>query len=121
MLSVRLAPELMERLQTLADKTGRTKSFYAREAIARYLEDMADTVIAIERLQTPAKRWTLHDLENPDSTQPKSGYPPRGTPGKDLLQFAGTISPDDLEAMKQAIEEGCERSRGPEGITIEPV
>jgi RHH-type transcriptional regulator, rel operon repressor / antitoxin RelB len=45
MLSVRLAPELMARLQTLADKTGRTKSFYAREAIAiaRYLEDMEDT------------------------------------------------------------------------------
>ncbi len=27
MLSVRLAPEMMERLQTLADKTGRTKNF----------------------------------------------------------------------------------------------
>ena len=33
MLSVRLAPEIMERLELLADKTGRTKSFYAREAI----------------------------------------------------------------------------------------
>ena len=37
MLSVRLAPEIMERLELLADKTGRTKSFYAREAILRYL------------------------------------------------------------------------------------
>ena len=27
MLSVRLAPEIMERLELLADKTGRTKSF----------------------------------------------------------------------------------------------
>ena len=28
-------------------------------------------------------------------------------PGKNLLQFAGTISKEDLEIMKQAIEEGC--------------
>ena len=64
MLSVRLEPEIMERLNLLADKTGRTKSFYAREAILRYLEDMEDTFIAIERLETPAKRWTLAELEN---------------------------------------------------------
>ena len=64
MLSVRLAPEIMEHLELLADKTGRTKSFYAREAILRYLEDMEDTFIAIERLETPAKRWTLAELEN---------------------------------------------------------
>lgn len=64
MLSVRLAPETMDRLELLADKTGRTKSFYAREAILRYLEDMEDTFIAIERLENPAKRWTLAELEN---------------------------------------------------------
>ena len=64
MLSVRLAPEIMERLELLADKTGRTKSFYAREAILRYLEDMEDTFIVMERLETPAQRWTLAELEN---------------------------------------------------------
>ena len=64
MLSVRLAPEIMERLELLAHKTGRTKRFCAREAILRYLEDMEDTFIAIERLETPAKRWTLAELEN---------------------------------------------------------
>ena len=64
MLSVCLAPEIIERLELLAHKTGRTKSFYAREAILRYLEDMEDTFIAIERLETPAKRWTLAELEN---------------------------------------------------------
>ena len=30
-------------------------------------------------------------------------------PGKNLLQFAGTISKEDLEIMKQTIEEGCEQ------------
>jgi hypothetical protein len=33
----------------------------------------------------------------------------RGTPGKDLLHLAGTIPHDDLELMKRAIEEDCER------------
>lgn len=34
---------------------------------------------------------------------------PRGTPGKQLLRFAGIIKPDDIEAMTRAIEAGCEK------------
>jgi hypothetical protein len=34
---------------------------------------------------------------------------PRGTPGKQLLQFAGILSPEDANEMMDAIEEGCER------------
>ena len=34
---------------------------------------------------------------------------PKGIPGKQLLSFAGTIPTDDLNAMKQAIEDGCEK------------
>lgn len=34
---------------------------------------------------------------------------PRGVPGLQLLRFAGTIPLDDLQLMRQAIEEGCER------------
>lgn len=37
------------------------------------------------------------------------GEPVRGTSGKDLLKLVGTISKEDLEIMKQAIEEGRER------------
>ena len=33
----------------------------------------------------------------------------RGAPGKSLLRFAGAINTDDLTAMEQAIEEGCEQ------------
>jgi hypothetical protein len=33
----------------------------------------------------------------------------RGTPGKLLLDFAGTISAGDLMLMEQAIESGCEQ------------
>ena len=32
-----------------------------------------------------------------------------GTPGRDLLRFAGTIPQEDLEEIKKAIEEGCEQ------------
>ena len=32
-----------------------------------------------------------------------------GVPGKQLLQFAGSIPPEDLELMRRTIEEGCER------------
>ena len=34
---------------------------------------------------------------------------PKGTPGRQLLRFAGTIEPDDAQAMIQAIETGCGR------------
>ena len=32
-----------------------------------------------------------------------------GTPGKQLLRFAGTISSEDLQSMSQAIEKDCEQ------------
>ncbi len=32
-----------------------------------------------------------------------------GTPGKDLLKFAGTIPIEDLEVMRETIEAGCEQ------------
>lgn len=33
----------------------------------------------------------------------------QGTPGKDLLRFAGCLPADDLLLMKEAIEQDCER------------
>jgi hypothetical protein len=34
---------------------------------------------------------------------------PQGTPGEQLLRFAGVLEPDDAQAMTQAIETNCER------------
>jgi len=34
---------------------------------------------------------------------------PHGVPGHQLLRFAGAIPLDDLQLMRLAIEEGCER------------
>lgn len=34
---------------------------------------------------------------------------PRGVPGQQLLRFAGGLSPEDAQALRRAIEEGCEQ------------
>jgi hypothetical protein len=34
---------------------------------------------------------------------------PKGVPGKQLLRFAGILKADDIRAITQAIEEGCEQ------------
>jgi RHH-type rel operon transcriptional repressor/antitoxin RelB len=46
MLAIRLPKEIELRLDNLAKATGRTKTFYAREAILAYLEDMEDLYLA---------------------------------------------------------------------------
>ncbi len=63
MLSLRLPSEIESRLAQLAETTGRTKTFYAKEAIVKYLSEMEDTYIALNRLEKPEKRWSLDDLE----------------------------------------------------------
>ena len=46
MLAVRLPRKMEKRLDVLAKKTGRTKSYYVRQAIAENLEDMEDVFLA---------------------------------------------------------------------------
>lgn len=41
-----------------------------------------------------------------------SGETPKDLSSKELLKLVGTISKEDLEIMKQAIEEGCEQVYG---------
>jgi RHH-type rel operon transcriptional repressor/antitoxin RelB len=50
MLAIRLPSELEERLAALAERTGRTKTFYAREAIERHLDDLEDLYLAEQEL-----------------------------------------------------------------------
>jgi RHH-type transcriptional regulator, rel operon repressor / antitoxin RelB len=51
MLAVRIDPETEKRLEALAARTGRTKTFYAREAILAHLDDLEDFYLADERLK----------------------------------------------------------------------
>ena len=57
------AAEIEERLDALARKTGRTKSYYAREAILRQIEDIEDYYLAQRRLSRGGARVTLESLE----------------------------------------------------------
>lgn len=50
MLAIRLPAEIEERLEALAKATGRTKTFYAREAILEHLSDLEDVYLAEQRL-----------------------------------------------------------------------
>lgn len=51
MLALRLDKDIEQRLERLAAKTGRTKTFYAREAIEAHLDDLEDFFLAEERLR----------------------------------------------------------------------
>ncbi len=64
MLALRLPPQIEKRLDALAKKTGRSKSFYAREAILRHLEDLEDYHLARQRLARRRARVTLEQLES---------------------------------------------------------
>jgi RHH-type transcriptional regulator, rel operon repressor / antitoxin RelB len=63
MLALRLPPEIEKRLDTLAKRTGRSKSFYAREAILRHIEDIEDYHLARRRLVRGGPRLSLESLE----------------------------------------------------------
>ncbi len=51
MLAIRLPATLEKRLDRLAKRTGRTKTYYAREAILQYLDDLEDIYLAEKELE----------------------------------------------------------------------
>lgn len=53
--SIRLAPELSNRLERLALKTGRTKAFYLREIIEGGIAEIEDYYLAAETLERVRK------------------------------------------------------------------
>ena len=67
MLALRLPPDIEKRLEALARKTGRTKSFYGREAILRHLDDLEDMYLAekiLDRIKSNRERaFTIDEVE----------------------------------------------------------
>lgn len=49
--AIRLPDETYERLQTLAARTGRTATYYIREAIEQHIEDLEDIYLAEQELE----------------------------------------------------------------------
>lgn len=58
-LAVRLPQDLAAELEQLARETGRSKSYYARQAIIEFLEDRADYLRAVATLEKQEPRLTL--------------------------------------------------------------
>jgi hypothetical protein len=83
-LTIELPDAMARELDSEAVRRGVDRVQLVRDAIATYLRRAASP----ERPGTPES--------------------PRGTPGRDLLRFAGTLDSADLAAMARAIEEGCE-------------
>jgi len=50
MLALRLPPEIENRLAALSKRTGRSKSYYAREAILEHIDQLEDVYLAEQRL-----------------------------------------------------------------------
>jgi RHH-type rel operon transcriptional repressor/antitoxin RelB len=67
MLALRLPEDIESRLEKLAKATGRTKSFYAREAILEHLADLEDLYLAEKRLAKvrtgKSKTYSLNAVE----------------------------------------------------------
>ena len=64
MLAIRLPDQIEKRLDKLARKTGRSKTYYAREAIQEYLGDLEDYHLAEVRMKgfSHAKTIPLDDV-----------------------------------------------------------
>ena len=58
-----MEPELEARLEKLARKTGRSKSYYAKEAIRQFLEDREDYLLGIAVLERNEPTVSLEELE----------------------------------------------------------
>ncbi|WP_235890049.1 type II toxin-antitoxin system RelB family antitoxin [Maribrevibacterium harenarium] len=64
MLAIRLPADIESRLNALANETGRTKTYYAREAILKYLDELEDQYMA-EKIMENVKsgKEKLHSLD----------------------------------------------------------
>jgi len=62
MLAIRLPEEIEARLDNLAKRTGRSKTFYARQAILEHLDDLEDLYLAEQVVRR------IRDGEEPTSS-----------------------------------------------------
>ena len=62
MLTVRLTPTLEKRLARLSKRTGRAKSYYVKHALAEFLDEQEDYLVAMSRLQDDFESIPLKDV-----------------------------------------------------------
>ena len=63
-LNVRVSENVAKKLESLALKTKRPKSFYIKEILEMYLDELEDAYLALERLnEKNAKYYTTEEAE----------------------------------------------------------
>ena len=62
MLTVRLSPKLETRLNKLAKRTGRPKSYFAKKALESFLDEQEDYLIALSRLENKMPSIPLEEV-----------------------------------------------------------
>ncbi len=62
MLAVKLPKEIERRLDSLARRTHRTKSYYVKRAILEFLEDREDYLLGAARLEEVGERTPLEAI-----------------------------------------------------------
>jgi len=63
MLAIRIPKEFEDRLEALAKRTGRTKSYYARAAIMEHLDDLEDHFTALQRIEENLPSIPIDEVE----------------------------------------------------------
>ena len=63
MVAIKLESKTEKRLEALAKRAGRSKAFFAREAIEEHLGELEDGYTALQRLKRPALRHTSAEVK----------------------------------------------------------
>ena len=66
MIAVRMPAEVEARLDRLSKRTGRTKTYYVREAVVEHLADLEDLYLAEEEvraIRAGAKTYSLEEVK----------------------------------------------------------
>lgn len=64
MLAVPLTANLEKRLDALAERTGRSKTFYAQQAIEQHLEDLEDYYLGHQALEKSKRTYTPAEVKS---------------------------------------------------------
>lgn len=61
-IALRLSPSLEKRLEALAKKTHRSKSYFAREALEHYIDELEDYYLSKTILENPGKIYSSEEV-----------------------------------------------------------
>ncbi len=62
-LNVRISDEIEQRLDILAEKTKRPKSFYIKDMLEKYLDEYEEAYLALELSEKNAKYYTSKEVK----------------------------------------------------------